>query len=347
MRYSAIAQNPAEQAMLQEANAPTAIFDTFLPLVQAQSIMVGVRLGVFECLREGVRTPDQIAGALALDAETLELVLRVLACAGYVTRTHEGYLITEVARNTLLSDSPARVTAYVGLNAMAWSWIGRLDEVVRTGRGMDQHYDLIRDDTQWAIYQAAMLETARGLATMVAELVPIRPGARRLLDVAGSHGLYGAVLCRKHPPMRSDVLDLPQAVRESAPLARAEGIDDVVSHRAGDALVDDLGRDYDAAFLGNLLHHLTPDQCQQLLGRVRQAVAPGGTVAIWEVRRPGPEAPPDLFGDAFALYFRLTSTASCYSEEEYTRWLGEAGLEGVMVQPVPAPNMILITGRAR
>lgn len=272
-------------------------------------------------------------------------MLRVLSCAGYVTRTDAGYVVTEVARNTLLSDGPARVTAYVGLNAMAWSWIARLEEVVRTGRGLDQHHDLIRDATQWAIYQAAMLETARIMASMVAEFVPIRLGARRLLDVAGSHGFYGAVLCRKHPPMRSEVLDLPQAVRESAPLARAEGIDDVVSHRAGDALVDDLGRDYDAAFLGNLLHHLTPDQCQHLLGRVRQAVTAGGTVAIWEVRRPGPDAPPDLFGDAFALYFRLTSTARCYSEEEYTQWLREVGLEDVTVQPVPAPNMILVMGR--
>ena len=347
MRYGPIAENPLEEMILGMQDAPTALLDTFLPLMQARAIMAGTSLGIFEGLRAGAKTPAQLGEALALDADTLGLVLRVLACAGYVARADGGYTLTDITRNTLLADAPGRVTAYVGLNALAWDWIGRLDEVVRTGRGLDWHQELT-DSTQWATYQTAMLETARRMAPGVAELVPIRPGARRLLDIAGSHGLYAALLCRKHPPMCAEVHDLPQAVRESRALARAEAIDDVVSHREGNALADELGRDYDAVFLGNILHHFTPEQGQGLLGRIRRALAADGTVAIWEVRRPAPDAPPDLFGDAFALYFRVTSTARCYTEAEYTRWLHEAGFADVTVQSTPfAPTGILVTGRAR
>jgi hypothetical protein len=121
-----------------------------------------------------------------------------------------------------------------------------------------------------------------------------------------------------------------------------------VSHREGNALVDDLGRDYDAVFLGNILHHFTPEQGRGLLGRIRRALAADGTVAIWEVRRPAPDTPPELLGDVFALYFRVTSTARCYTEGEYAQWLREAGFADVMVQPTPfAPTQILVTGRAR
>ena len=251
-------------------------------------------------------------------------------------------------RATLLADTPGRITSYVALNGHVWNLIGQLDDVVRTGHGFGQHQELGDDVLPWATYQAAMLETARRVAPLVAEIVPIRPGARSLLDIAGSHGLYAALLCRKHPPMRADVLDLPQAVREAQALAHAEGIDDVVRHRAGDALVDDLGRDHDAVFLGNLLHHFTPEQCRTLLGRIRQALVTDGTVAVWEVRRPAPDAPPELFGDAFALFFRITSTARCYTEHEYTDWLSEAGFADVTVQPTPfAPGQILVTGRVR
>jgi hypothetical protein len=347
MRYGAIAQNPAEEIILGHPDAGGAILDTFLPLIQARAIMAGVSLGVFEGLRAGAKTPAQLGETCGLDADTLELALRVLACAGYVARADGGYVLTEAARATLLSGGRGRVTAYVGLNAIAWDQIARLDEVLRTGRGLDMH-DTLTDSTQWATYQAAVLEIARRLAPMVADLVPIRPGARRLLDIAGSHGLYGALLCRKHPPMRAEVLDLPEAVRESRALARAESIDDVVSHREGNALLDDLGRDYDAVFLGNILHHFDPEQSQGLLGRVRCALAADGTVAVWEVRRPAPDAPPELFGDAFALYFRVTSTARCYTEEEYTQWLRDAGFDDVTVQPTPfAPTQILVTGRVR
>jgi hypothetical protein len=94
-------------------------------------------------------------------------------------------------------------------------------------------------------------------------------------------------------------------------------------------------------------HHFTPEQIRDLLGRIRRALSPGGTVAIWELRLPEPDEPPEIVGDAFALYFRLTSTASCYATSEYTGWLEEAGFADVQLQPTPfAPFQLLATGRA-
>jgi SAM-dependent methyltransferase len=346
MRYGAIPESPLEQRVLDSPASPQPLFDTFLPLVLARAVMAGVRLGLFESLRDGPRTAVELADALQLDAGTLELALRMLACGGYTEREGEGYRLTDLARATLLADSPTRFTAFVGLNAWAWEPLGRLEEVLRSGQGIDMHRHL-GDRGDWATYQAAMLENARRLAPRVAPLVPVRPGAEKLLDIAGSHGLFGALICRAHPPMRSEVLDLAEAVESSRGLARGEGIDDLVSHRVGDALVDDLGEGFDVCFLGNILHHFTPEQIRDLLGRIRRALSPGGTVAIWELRLPEPDEPPEIVGDAFALYFRLTSTASCYATSEYTGWLEEAGFADVQLQPTPfAPFQLLATGRA-
>ena len=132
MRYGALAQNPVEEIMLGAPNAPTALFDTFLPLLQARAIMAGVSLGVFEGLRAGARTATDLGAALGLDADTLDLMLRVLACAGYVAPAGSAYGPTDVARNTLLSDGSGRVTAYVGLNAMAWDFAP--NQILVTGR---------------------------------------------------------------------------------------------------------------------------------------------------------------------------------------------------------------------
>jgi hypothetical protein len=146
--------------------------------------------------------------------------------------------------------------------------------------------------------------------------------------------------------MRSEVLDLPEAVEQSRRLARDEGLQDVVSHRTGNALADDLGDGHDVVFLGNILHHFSPDQSGALLARIRRSMSPDGTVAIWESRRPEPDAPPELAGDAFALFFRVTSTARCYATSEYTAWVTAAGFADVQATPLP-PFQVLVTGRAR
>jgi SAM-dependent methyltransferase len=346
MRYGAIGENPLEEQLLSAPQAPRALFDTFLPLVQARAIIAGVRLGVFEALREETLSCEELAGALSVDAEALELVLRVLAGGGYLVREQDRYRLTGLSRRTLLAEAPARLVDYVGLDEMAWDWLGHTNEVVRSGDGIDMHREL-HDPASWATYQGAMLEIARQLAPLVAPIVPVKPGATRLLDIAGSHGLFGALISRQHPPMRSTVLDLPDAVEQSRQLAREEAIDDVVTHRVGDALNDDLGEDHDVVFLGNILHHFTPEQIEGLLERIMRSLSADGTVVIWEVRRPEPDDPPDIMGDGFALFFRVTSTARCYSTNEYLDWLTSAGFAEVQAHPLPvAPFQLLATGRA-
>jgi hypothetical protein len=52
-------------------------------------------------------------------------------------------------------------------------------------------------------------------------------------------------------------------------------------------------------------------------------------------------------GDGFALLFRVTSTARCYTTGEYLSWLNGAGFEDVQAHPLPvAPFQLLSTGRA-
>jgi hypothetical protein len=301
---------------------------------------------VFEGLRPGPAGVDDLATALKVDGDTLLLLLRVLAANGYVIGDGEGrFELSEMGRATLLDDSPDRLTAWVAMVENMWSSFLQLGEVLRSGQGFDLHGQL-RDAGEWATYQAAMLENARRMAPFVAAMVPVKEGATRLLDIGGSHGLYGALIARAHPPMHSEVLDLASAVKEARKLAAAEGLKDVVTHRVGDALVDDLGQGYDVVFLSNILHHFTALQIGQLLGKVRAAVNPGATVAIWELCQPGIDEPAELLGDAFALFFRLTSSARCYTTAEFAGWLAEAGFDDVQIQPFPiGRSLALVTGR--
>lgn len=345
MKYRFVAENPLEEQALKSHPAIRPLFEPFLSVLQARSLMAGVRLGVFEAIAHESKTIGQLAQTLSLNAEGLALLLRVLACAGYVTHHENEYQLSELAQQTLLPGSPTGLSGWMEYNYLQWEMIDHLEESLKTGKGIDIHQSLVTP-SDWAIHQRAMLETARMAAPGVASVVPIKQGACKMLDLGGSHGLYGAMICRNHPPMRSEVLELPEAVEHARKLGQAEGIDDVVSYRAGDALTDDLGSDYDAVFLGNLVHHFTPDQNLKLVQRIKAALTPEGTIVIWDFKRTEADAEPDLIGDGLALFFHITSAAQCYTPADYTSWIKAAGFVEVTIHQIPAPAQILITGRA-
>jgi hypothetical protein len=344
MKYKLVAENPIEEEALRSHLAMRALFDPFLPVLQARSIMAGVHLGVFQALGDEACTADRLAQTLSLDGECLSMLLRVLECAGYVARDEDKYSLTGLSKATLLQGAPMQLSGWVEHNYIQWASIENLEEVLKTGTSIDAHKSM-KSPHDWAIYQRAMLETARLAAPGVASVIPIKEGARKMLDIGGSHGLYGALLCRMHPPMRSEVLELPEAVEHARKLARDESIDDVVTHRSGDALRDDIGSDYDAIFLSNITHHFTPDQNMELLQRIRAAMTTQGTVAIWEFIRPESNAQSDLIGDGFALLFRITSATRCYTAADYLGMIESAGFVDVIEHPTPAPSQILLSAR--
>lgn len=344
--YGPIPTSFLERVALALGRVPIPVLDMLYTLMKARAIMAGVRLGIFQAIHEAEDDAAGLAGRLSLDPEVLEMLLRTLVPCGYLVVRDGRFRLSPLARRTMVQGAASDLRGFVLWNYTQWDVISHLEEVVRTGRGADFHRTLT-DPEAWGHYQRAMMELARLDAPVVAARVPVRDGARQLLDVAGSHGVLGAALCRRHPPMRSIVLDLPQALPHARELSREAGVQDLVEHRAADIFRDDLGTGHDVVLLSNILHHLDPPACRGLLVRVHAATVRDGTVAIWERDRPQPGSRiTDKEGTA--LFFRLTSSAAAYSGEEYAAWLGAAGWRDVRVRrPVLSPGAVLITARRR
>jgi ubiquinone/menaquinone biosynthesis C-methylase UbiE len=155
-------------------------------------------------------------------------------------------------------------------------------------------------------------------------------------------------LCRRHPSLRSLVLDRKEALPTARQIAAARHHDDVVSFREGDLLHDDFGdRTFDVALLCNILHHFPAETNKLILQRVRRALKPGGTVGIFDIETPADDARPDAAGDAFALYFRITSSSSCYRAADYVDGLREAGFsKSDVVRSIKMPSRMLVVGVA-
>ncbi len=134
-------------------------------------------------------------------------------------------------------------------------------------------------------------------------------------------------LCRQHEGLSAEILDLPEAVAQAAPLLAAEGMGDRVRHRAGNALTDDLGRDtWDVVLMSQLAHHFDEAANRALCARVAAALRPGGVFLIQDVIRTEPAEGNGQAAALLDLHFALTSESGTWSLAELASWQREAGL---------------------
>ena len=263
----------------------------------------------------------------------------------YVSVSGTKWTLSAVGRRYFGPQAVESYEAFVEYAVHQWKFIENLDEVLRTGKGIDFHAHQTSAD--WSAYQRGMLESAKGFAWFVAKHTPVPEGASSCLDLAGSHGYVGGLLCQKHPPMRSTVLDRPEALATARTLGQGEPWFSMVSFREGNLLTDDLGKGYDVVLSANILHHFPAEANRGILRRVRAAMKPGGIVSIFEIEPPHEGQAADAGGDGFALYFRITSDSSCFRGADYVSWLSAAGFASPrVIRSWKMPSRMLVVAKA-
>jgi SAM-dependent methyltransferase len=361
MRFGLIPQSPQETAALEQAPHARVLLEPFLPVVTARAITAFVGLGFPEALAAKGKSAAQLASELRLQKDGVVRLLRVLAASGYVSvlqdqpptaagvgealKSETQFELTRLCRETLLEGSPAQLDAWVLHNRFHWRAISSLEDVLASDGVRDLHHYLESAD-DWANYQRAMLQTARPTAGPVADVLPAPARFGLLVDLGGSHGLYGAAICRRFAPMRSRVIDLPEAIGYARKLGEEEGIDDIVEYTEGDFFTADLGKGVcDAVFMGNVVHHLDARALPDLLLRARDALRNGGVIAIWDMASPSDQPELDLVAEGFSLLFYLTSASTCRSADAHVASLLEAGFTETTVHRGLSPTHILIAAR--
>jgi SAM-dependent methyltransferase len=335
MRIGAIAESLAERVTLATGILPTPLVDTLLALLLARTVMVATRLGIFDALIEGPLDAGGVAARCGTHPEATTKLLDALVGARYLRANRERYVLARVARKWLVEDSSFSLRDSTLFSFVEWGLLERYEDYVRSGRPVQVHDEL--SPAEWNSYQRGFRSRASLSAPEIAWRAPVPRGARHMLDLGGAHGYYSVALCRRHRRLRATVIDLPAAVRESAPILARERMGDRVVHRSADLLSADLGEaTADLVFAANLVHHFDADQNRDLVRRATRALRPGGTLVIVELIRP---STPGAAGQAAALadlYFSVTSRSGTWSFEEIATWERDAGLE-------PKPPIRLVT----
>jgi SAM-dependent methyltransferase len=313
--------NMLERVALRFNLGPVPVAEALFGQPMARCVMAGQRLGIFASLCEREATAGELAERLGLDPHGTKLLLESLRALGHVEAAGDRYAISGRARRWL---DPRNQETYIGTfieNCFDfWNWWDGFEEIVRTGSSVEIHgFDA--GDEHWERYIRGQFELARLSAPEVAKALDLGSSPTALLDVAGAHGWFSAMLCRRYDGLRATVVDLPGSAAIGRRILAENGMQDRVRHVEGDAFEVDLGGPYDGALIFNLIHHFPPERNVELFRRVHDVLKPGGKLAVLDLFTTGK---PDA-GALLGMFFYLTSDAATYAPGELADWFARSG----------------------
>jgi len=293
-------------------------------------LLTANNLQVFECIGKGA-SAAVVAKNLRTDPRATEILLDAVTAIGLLKKTGGIYRLTAQAKQFLLPDSPW----YQGdmlrhLDTLWKNWSG-LDEVVRTG--MPNRSGGRRHD----IFIRAMHNTAVLRAATVLNALDLR-GVKSALDLGGGPGTYSIELAKEG--ISVTLFDLPNTVALAHERIRKSGVKNV-TFRGGDFHFDDLGSGYDLALLSQVLHSHSPIENLALIGKVHNALSPGGRIAIHEFTLNEDRASP-LSGALFSVNMLVnTAEGRSYSPKEMQDWLKRVGFRKITKKDLADTTVIM------
>jgi ubiquinone/menaquinone biosynthesis C-methylase UbiE len=167
---------------------------------------------------------------------------------------------------------------------------------------------------------------------------------RRILDIGGNSGEFVLRICRNYPNIRATVLDLPLVCQVGLEHLQSEPEAERISFIKGNALADELPKDFDLISFKSMLHDWPENEAKQLITKASRSLKPGGTLLIFER---GPievgETPLPYSMIPFLLFFRSFRSPTLYKEQ-----LEELGFQDIEIKRIDLEMpFYLVTAKKR
>jgi acetylserotonin N-methyltransferase len=269
---------------------PSGVLDLIEAYRRSKTMFAAMELGVFDAVEKQVKSLDQLAAELKANADALERLLDACVGLGLLVFTDGGYRNSPAASAYLYSQSPRRLTGYIGYsNKITWHMFSHLEDAVREG-GHRWKQAMGSDGSIFAnLYSTpeAMREFLLGMhgyglisSPLVVSAFDLN-GFRRLVDLGGATGHLAVAACERCPQLRAAVFDLPAV----APIAREMIAQSTAADRVevveGDFFADPLP-EADLYSLGRILHDWNEEKILLLLRKAYAALPAGGAVLLAE-----------------------------------------------------------------
>jgi hypothetical protein len=310
----------------------------------SQALHVAAKLAIVDVLRDGPKTPHQIADAVGAHAPTLRRLLRFLTTVDILTEDGDGRFTTTPLGDLLRSDHPqsARPWALLLGGPLIWRPWGDLYESIITGQpAFNRIYGepffayLQHNPAAAAVFNGAMTHTNSFAAILDAyDFADVT----KLVDVGGGQGLLLRDILERYPHTSGILYDLPSVVadahiiKDSAVAGRCELV--------GGDMFESVPAGGDTYLLKWIIHDWSDAEAIQILRNCRQAIADQGRILLVEqILTPSNQPDPATGADLMML---ILVTGRERTKEEFGDLYAAAGFQITCV--IPAGGEWIIEG---
>jgi predicted nicotinamide N-methyase len=313
------------------------------------ALKAAVELELFTAVAEGKRDARSIAERCGASERGARILCDYLVVAGLLTKTAEGYGLTQDSAIFLDRRSPA----YMGgsleflLAPTLTSNFEDLAAVVRRGGTVAPEGGTVSPDNPlWVKFARAMAPMAAPVAGALPPLAGAGRGRQKVLDIAAGHGLYGLAFARHNPEAEVVALDWPAVLEVAKENAEKMGVAGRFSTVEGDAFTAEFGQGYDVILLTNFLHHFDPPTCETLLRKVRAALKEGGAALTLEFVPNEDRVTPPVSAAFSLMMLAGTNGGDAYTFPELQSMFANAGFTSSEAHPLPAsPQQAIVSKR--
>ena len=340
--------SPSSQS---QALSPALIFETLNAYQRTAALRAAIELDLFTAIAEGNGTVKSIAPRIQASEKGTRVLCDFLTVIGLLTKQNDVYQLTPDTAAFLNRRAPS----YIGTAARFFAQMekqfvasGGLTPVVRRGSTVISEEGMMGpEDPIWVEFARSMAPNMAMPAQLAARMISADgAGIKKVLDIAAGHGLFGIEIAKLNPEAEIVAVDWAPVLEVARENAAKASLSQRFSTIAGNALEVDLGHGYDLVIVANFLQLLGTRAIEDLLRRIRSAMAPGGrAVTVGFIPNDDRVTPPlDAFFAVIAL--SGTSEGDAYTIGEYQRMFREAGFSrSELRQLLPAPQRVIVSYR--
>ena len=317
------------------------------------AIEAAVRLRVFDEIDAAGGRPvgvERLAEKTGAAPRGLRMLCDMLSSMQLLEKRDDSYALTPESATFLVSTKPSfqgGIFKHISAHLLP-KWM-QLTDVVRNGKPATA----VNAEDEGAAFFERFVEDIFPMsyrpAQVLGEHLQIARSTKpvKVLDIAAGSGVWGIALAQQSPNVRVTAVDWPRVIPVTRRVAGRFNLADRFSYIEGDILSANLGKGYDVATLGHILHSEGAARSRQLIGRVFEALAPGGTIAIAEfLADPGRAGPPVAM--IFAVNMLVnTEEGDVFTFDEIAQWLRAAGFTDPRTLDSPGPSPLILATKPR
>lgn len=310
---------------------PEIIPRNVLAIYSPMAMLAGMQLDVFTPLAGGSMSASELAAALGLPRDKLEILLYSLVRAELLTVADSRFANTPEANAFLVRGVPGYLGSNHELYSDLWANLLKLGASIRAGSPLGKHDFARMSDAELGGFLRGLHAGALASGTQLVQMFGL-DRIRTLVDVGGGSGGVAIAACQANPQLSATVAELPRVISFAQERIAEAKLSDRIATQPVDATSQPIAGFFDAAVLRFFIQVLSRDAAKRALKAVANALHPGGRlIIIGHILDNTRLYPPNTLGQSLVM-LTIYDEGQAFTEAEYRAWLAEAGFEDVAIQ---------------